>query len=213
MKPSNYLQLFALVCGTGLLLSGCLLKPVTVSTRRFVLPPIPASEDTSNGRSSISPAEQLSVGVGLVKMPSYLMRHSMTVRKGAAEIEYLENAVWAERLDQCFQRTFAANLSTLLPSDQVYLSAWERGQVMVRVFVNVEQFDVDTHGRGTLIASWRITAQANDKPLRIGQSRLARVGPAPHARPQVIATTLSALTAEFSREVAQAIHQSAEASP
>src|SRR3989442_1011930 len=138
MKPSNSLKQFGLVCGAGLLVSGCLLKPVTVSTRRFVLSPIPASEPAPTA------AEPLSVGVGFVKVPPYLLRDSMAVRKGVNEVAYLDDALWAERLDQSFQRTLASNLSALLPSDRVYLSAWERDQVMVRLFVNVEQFDVDT---------------------------------------------------------------------
>src|SRR5881392_2329375 len=119
MKPWRYLQFVALVCGVGLLLSGCLLKPVTVSTRRFILAPIPASEHASVA------AEQLSVGVGFVKMPAYLLRNSIAVRKGVSEIQYLEDSLWGERLDQSLQQTLAANLSTLLPSDRVYLSAWE----------------------------------------------------------------------------------------
>jgi len=206
MKSSGYLQFFGLVCGAGLLLSGCLFKPVTASTRRFILAPIPASEHASTA------AEQVSVGVGSVKMPAYLLRNSIAVRNGPSEIEYLEDALWAERLDQSFQHTLAANLSTLLPSDRVYLSAWERDQVRVRVFVNVEQFDVDIQGHGTLIAWWRMTAPGSDQLRKSGQSRLTRAGPAPRGNPQVIVTTLNALTAEFSRELEQAIRRFAEVS-
>jgi uncharacterized lipoprotein YmbA len=99
MKTSSYLKPLALACGVGLVLSGCLLKPVTVSTRRFILAPIPASEHASTA------AEQLSVGVGSVKMPAYLLRNSIAVRNGPGEIEYLEDALWGERLDQSFQQT------------------------------------------------------------------------------------------------------------
>ncbi len=205
MTPSNYLERFGLVCGAGLLLTGCLLKPMTVSTRRFILSPIPASEPAP------AAAEPLSVGVGFVKVPPYLLRDSMAVREGLNEVAYLDDALWAERLDQSFQRTLASDLSARLPSDQVYLSAWERDQVKVRLFVNLEQFDVDTQVQGTLFAWWRITAPDSDKPLKSGQTRLARPGPSPRGNPQIIATTLSALTAEFSLELAQAIRESAQA--
>jgi len=204
MKPSRYPLMLCLVCGAGLLVSGCFLKPVRVSTHRFMLAPIPASEQASTA------AEPLSVGVGFVKMPPYLLRKALVVRHGPGEIEYLEEALWGEKLDQTFQQTLAANLSTLLPSDRVYLSAWERDQVRVKVLVTVEQFDVDTKGRGMLIASWRITAPGTDKLLKNGQSRLARTGPPPRRNPQVIVTTLSALTAEFSRELTQAVQQSGQ---
>lgn len=205
MKPSNYIPLFALVSTVSLLVGGCLFKPVTVSTRRFVLEPVAPSEHVPIRVAG------LSVGIASVRMPSYLLRSSMMVRRGTTEVDYLDDAIWAERLDQSFQRTLAANLAELLPSDRVYLSAWDRDQVMVRVFVNVQQFDVDTQGQGKLIASWRITAPSADKPLKSGQSRLSHSGPAvTDANRQSIATSLSALTAEFSRELAQAIHQFAD---
>ena len=79
----------------------------------------------------------------------------MFVRKSTTEIEYLETALWAERLDQSFRQTLAENLSLLLVSDRACLSGSERDQVAMRVSVSVEQFDVDAEGRGTLLAVWR----------------------------------------------------------
>src|SRR5262249_13986796 len=134
---------FVLTAATGLLLSGCLLRPATVSPRRFVLSPLSADKPVSIAD------ERLSVGIGPVRMPSYLLRSSMIVRNGANEIQYLEDALWGERLDHCFQRTLAANLAKLLPSDSIYLTDWRRDQVMVKVSIAVEQFEVDTRGRGS----------------------------------------------------------------
>ena len=215
MKSTNYFRVLSLVCGGGVLLAGCLLKPVTVFTHRYILAPIAASEpastplDRGQGEAP-SAAKQFSVGISFVKMPAYLLRSSIALRRDLHEIEYLEEAVWAERLDEGFQQTLGANLSTLLRSDRVYLSAWERDQVKLRISVNVEQFDVNTGGCGTLIARWRITAPGSEKFLKSGQSHLVRTGPAPRNKPQVIVTTLSALAAEFSRELAQTIQQTTE---
>jgi uncharacterized lipoprotein YmbA len=132
----------------------------------------------------------------------------MAVRNGANEIEYIEDAQWAERLDHCFHLTLVANLSRLLSSNGIYLTDWGRDQVQARVFINVQQFDVDTRGRGTLIAQWRITAPDSDTPLKSGQARLDRTGVSPRGDPEVIASTLSALAAEFSRDLAQSIRES-----
>jgi uncharacterized lipoprotein YmbA len=189
------------------LLTGCLFRPATVSTRHFVLTPISTNESAS------AATEQLSVGVGFVKMPAYLLRNSLAVRNGANEIEYLEDARWAERLDQCFQRTVAANLSCLLPSDSVHLSNGGRDQVSLSVFINVQQFDVDTGGQGTLIAQWRISAPDSETRLKSGHARLVCTGASPRDRPEVVATTLSNLAAEFSRELVQSIHKFATSSP
>ena len=205
MNRSNYLCLLLIMCSLGLLLGGCVIKPARVPARYFVLAPIPGREQAP------AAAQPLAVEVAFVKMPSYLLRDSMVVRKSADEVDYLETALWAERLDQSFRQTLTENLFLLLGSDGAFLSASERGRLVMRVSVNVEQFDVDTEGRGTLLAEWRLTAAGADKPMRIGQTRLTRPGPAPRDNPQAIATTLSTLVAEFSRELAPALRESAQA--
>jgi len=207
MKSESCLPRLVCVAITGMLLTGCLLKPVTDSTRHFVLSPISTNEPAP------SATEHLSVGIGFVKMPSYLLRNSVAVRNGPNEIEYIENARWAERLDQCFQRTLAANLSRLLPSDSVHVADWGRDQVQARVSITVQQFDVDRQGHGVLIAQWRITAPDSDAPLKSSHTRLDRTGASPHRNPEVIATTLSDLAVEFSRELAQSIRESVKSSP
>ena len=188
----------------GVLLSGCMFKPVTVSTRHFALAPIPTSEPRPVAQTG---SEHLSVGIGFVKMPSYLLRNSMAVRNGANEIEYLENALWSERLDESFQRDLVANLAELLHSDSIYLTDWGHDQVMVAVYVSVQQFDVDISGRGTLIAQWWITAPGSDVPLKSGRTRLERTGTSPRGKPEVIAETLSELATQFSRDLAQSIRE------
>ena len=205
MKRTNYLCLLLIMCSLGVLLGGCVIKPARVPTRHFVLVPIAASEQAS------TTAQQVSAEVGFVKMPSYLLRDSLVVRKSADEVEYLETALWAERLDQSFRQTLAQDLSMLLASDRACLSASQRDRLVVRVSVNVEQFDVDTEGRGTLLAAWRLTSVGADKPMKIGQAHLTRPGPSPRGNPQAIATTLSALAAEFSRDLATALRESGQA--
>ncbi len=200
MKSSFYAQLILV----NALFSGCMLKPVTVSTRHFALAPIPTSDSRTVARAG---SEQMSVGIGFVKMPSYLLRNSMAVRNGANEIEYLDDALWSERLDESFQRDLAANLADLLPSDSIYLTDWGHNQVMVAVYISVQQFDVDISGRGTLIAQWRITAPGSLVPLKSGRARLERTGASPRGKPEVIAETLSELAAQFSRDLAQSIRE------
>lgn len=194
--------LWAAVAGT--FITGCLFKPVTDSTRHFVLAPIPSADPPAVA------TRHLSIGIGPVRMPLRLMGDSIAVYNGANEIEYFRNAVWAERLDHCFERTVAANLSRLLSSDAIYVDDWGRDQVLARVSVYVQQFQVDTHGAGTLFAQWRITVPGKDLPIKLGFARLARTGSPPNGKPEIIARTLSDLTGDFSRELAQAINESTE---
>ena len=195
----------ALVLLSAVPLSGCLLKTATVPARHFVLTSIPADE------SSRAPKEHASIEIGFIKMPAYLLRDSIAVRNGANEIEYLENALWAERLDQSFQRALMADLYGSPPSDTIHFTETDRKKEIVRIFINVQQFDVDTEGHGTLIAQWRIAASDGNESLRSGQTSLARTGVSPRRDPAAIARTMSELTAEFSHELTRSLSGSAKA--
>jgi uncharacterized lipoprotein YmbA len=205
MNSGSRLTRVAFLSLAAMLLVGCLFRRQAVTVRHFILSPISTNEP------QLATAEPISVGIGVVKMPSYLLRDSVAVRNGDNEIQYLEGAQWGERLDQSFQRTVAANLSRLLSSDRVYSTDWARNQVLLRVFINVQQFEVDTKGHGTLVAHWRITSAGADTPLKNGTARMDRVGNSPHGNPGVIAVTLSDLTSEFSRDLAQSIRENAKA--
>lgn len=189
------------LCSTLLVvgLTGCsFLKPAKSTTRYYVLTPVAA---TASGSGT------LAVGLGQVKLPAYLFNTSLAVRQGTNEVEYLDSALWAERLDTGFQRVLAANLATALPTEQIRLSAWRREDVAVEVHVAIEQFDVDALGRGVLIARWRILTPGGEKVLKSGGSRFSHQGPAPDAGASGAVTTLSGLVAELSRQLAQVLKE------
>lgn len=191
------------MCGLSLFASGCLFKSARTPTRHFVLEPEPPS-----GQAPAA-AQSRSVQIENVKMPSYLLQDSMVIRKSATEVEVFEKAIWAERLDDGFRRILDDDLSSRPAANQVPPSPTGRSGVAVGVSVAVRQFDVDTQGRGTLIASWQLTHAGSEKPVKSGVAHLTQTGPSPLGNPQVIATTLSALLDQFSQELAQAIRDSA----
>jgi len=181
-------------------LTGCgFLKPAHATARHFVLTPLPATGPVTSLPGT------LAVGVGQVKLPTYLFDTSLAVRKGTNEVEYLPTVLWAERLDTGIHRVLAANLATLLPTDQVRLSAWRSEDVSVEVYVAIERFDVDASGHGVLVAWWRILSPGGEKMLKAGEVRLTRQGPTPDANPSGAIATLSDLMADLSRQLAQAI--------
>jgi uncharacterized lipoprotein YmbA len=200
MKKSKFPILFTLLCGVALLAVGCLLKHDRVTTREFVLTAMPNSETRSGT------ARPIQIEVGFVKMPSYLLRQSLAVRQNAGEFKYLENAQWAERLDQGFRRILTENLSSLLASGSHPTSGGE-SESKIMLSVDVQQFDVDTNGNGTLLATWRLSRQSSDELPKSGQSHFQQSGPAPKGNPQAISATLSDLIAQFSRELAAEIRK------
>ena len=132
------------------------------------------------------------------------------MRNGLNEIEYLENALWAERLDQSFQRALMADLCLPVAADNIHFAYTDRKKESVRIFIHVHQFDVDTRGHGTLVAQWRIAAPDGNE-LISGHTSLARTGRPPRGDPAAVAATMSELTAEFSNELARSLKGSAKA--
>ena len=193
--------LLALTACAGL--TGCFgfLKPAKPTARHFVLTSLPA------GSPAAAPGSAVAVGVGQVKLAAYLFGTSFAVRKGANEMDYLPAAFWSERLDTGLQRVLAANLATLLPTDQIRLSAWQTGDVSAEVYVAVERFEVDARGQGEVAAWWRILSPGGEKTLKAGECRRTRQGPAPNADPAGAVATLSELAADLSRQVAQAVKE------
>jgi uncharacterized lipoprotein YmbA len=191
-----------LAAGVGAGAIGCigLPKPSGASPRHFVLTPL-AAESAPVGASTGGRA----VGVGFVKIPSYLFNDSIAVRQGTNEVTYLESALWAERLDSGLQRVLAANLGILLSTSQMRLSAWRPEEVSAEIYVTIEQFDVDSRGRGSLVAWWRVLAPGGESILSSNQFRAALEGPQPASDPDGATATMSALAVSLSRELAQAV--------
>ncbi len=186
-------------------LTGCFgfLKPAKPTARHFVLTSLPAAKQSATASGAIA------VGIGPVKVPSYLFSTSVAVRQGTNEIVYLPTAFWGERLDIALQRVLAANLAALLPTDHVQLSAWQTSDVSAEVFVVIGRFEVDTRGQGSIVAWWRILSPGGEKTLKTGEFRRERQGPPPDSNPSGAVATLSDLAADLSRQLAQAVKEAA----
>jgi uncharacterized lipoprotein YmbA len=192
--------ILAITLGAGL--AGCgFLRPARPTTRQFVLTPLPATEPATATSHSVA------VGLGKVNIASYLFNMSLAVRQGPNEIRYSTEALWAERLNAGLQRVLAANLATLLSTDQIRLSVWRSEEVAAEVFVTFDRFDVDTDGKAVLVAWWRILAPGGEKTLKSGEARLIRQGPSPDPNPSRAVATLSDLVGELSRQIAQALKE------
>jgi uncharacterized lipoprotein YmbA len=190
------------LCAAGSCLVGCSLlnPPKGITPRSFVLAPIPpASASAPPGSKNII------VGIRRVKVPQYLSGKSFAMRRGSNEIVYLESAEWGESLDAALQRVLAANLGTLIPTDQVRLTLWAPEAVTAEVEVNVERFDVDSRGEGVLKAWWRVLSPGGEKVLASGGFSATRKGPPPNSDPQGAAASMSGLAADLAEKLAQAI--------
>ncbi|MCI0533905.1 MAG: PqiC family protein [Verrucomicrobiales bacterium] len=195
---SLLLAAFAL---SSLALTGCLnLKRVTDPTRFYVLSAMPAGTPGTDGSD-----RNLALGIGRVDIPAYLFDSRIALRKGAAEIQYSESHQWAERLDKGLQRVLGANLSSLLSSNRVVLSAWQRGEVWAEVYLSVQRFECDEGGQVVLEARWRIATPGGQETLRTASSRIVRPGPTLATNPEGAVGELSQALSDLSREIAAAV--------
>ena len=202
MKRYSRVLTAAMTVACCAVVAGCLFRPTTMVTRSFVLTPMAAPEvPEARGSRPV-------IGIARVNLPNYVKRSTLAVRNGPNEIGYIENAIWAEPLDQGFQRSLAANLAHLLPADQFRLSDWRPGEISLSLHVVVQRFDVDTLGHAELVAWWRIFAPTAGQTSRSGETRLSLEGSPPLADPQAMAATLSALVGELSKVLATAIQES-----
>ena len=200
MNPRSSFLLCLLASGLGL--SACsLLRSARDTAHYYVLAPMAgAGHDLPQ-----APSSQVAFGVGKVKIPSYLLRDPLAVRRGTNEIRYLEGALWAERLDNALQRVLAENLACLLTTDQVRLSAWAKEEVQFEIYVSIERFDVNADGHGEISAWWRILSPGASQTLKTGQFHHERAGPQPIATPEGSVATLSLLAEDLSRDLAKTV--------
>ncbi len=202
MNISSRLFVPLLVLSAACFLSGCFsLKPAEGVPRYFVLSAVPGEAKVAS--QSGSEATQ-TVVIGSVKLPGYLTRKSLAIRKGANEIEYLQSAHWAESLEQGFGRVFAADLAARLPGKQVR-RMWRSDDVSPEIHVTVDRFDVDAAGKGELAANYRILIPGKSQVLKTGQFRAARTGARPESDPKGAIATLSSLVDDLSAELGKTV--------
>jgi uncharacterized lipoprotein YmbA len=185
-------------------LVGCSLvsPPKGITPRSFVLTPISGPSPTGRITST-----NIVVGIHGVKLPGYLSGKSFVMRRENNEIVHLESADWAERLDTSLQRVLATDLAGLIPTDQVRLTRWGAEEVAVEVDVNVDRFDVDSRGEGTLVAWWRLVLPGGDKILASGKFSASRKGPPPDKDPLGASNLMSHLASDLAETLARAIKE------
>ncbi|MFA9454333.1 MAG: membrane integrity-associated transporter subunit PqiC [Candidatus Aminicenantaceae bacterium] len=190
------LGLIVLTACTLLLQPGC---SGTKPSRFYVLSPMPPGETPAN--------QELSIGVGPLKFPDFLLRPQIVTQAKANQLEYAEYDRWAEPLDENFVRVLAGNLAHLVPTDQVHIYPWlETLQVQYQVLLQVIHFGHTESGQIELTISWSVLEHAKREHLLQRRSTFSR--PAPAADPTdyaALAAGMSELIEEFSREVAQAL--------
>jgi uncharacterized protein len=192
----------AVLLGVGLLLAGC--TEATEPARHYV---IDAAEQRGTVRQ-VSTQEGPIVAVAQVTMPEYLNQNGIVMRNSRNEITRAESHQWAGPLSEEITRALAENLSAMLPTDRMTLSAGRRSiPVDYTVEVEVVQFEREA-GSNTvdLVARWTVFRGDESGVVTMRRSRYTKAATGPEYRDTVAAMSdaLASLSDEIATTIAQA---------
>jgi uncharacterized lipoprotein YmbA len=179
------------------LLCGCASKPPNY----YILHSL---QTEAPGVKMAGAENDLTIGVGPIRIPEYLNRPQMATRSTPYSLQFAEFDKWAEPLEKNLARVLADNLSILLSTDQVVVFPWAGSMhVLYQVTVDVEQMEYTPDGKAMLIAGWSIFGNNGEKLLAIKRSRL--IVPVQSTGFEAIVTAQSRAVWDMSREIAACI--------
>jgi uncharacterized protein len=153
------------VFGLLLLGQGCVnLDKNTAEPTRFYM--LQAVNKLENRPSQVVPMDRAFIGVGPIKIPSYLERPQIVTRRADYEVEIAEFANWAEPLKDSFGRVLAENLARALNTESIALFPWASGvPVDYQVELEVIRFDGTIGQNVVLDVRWMIYGKPSKRLL------------------------------------------------
>jgi uncharacterized lipoprotein YmbA len=181
-----------------MLLAGC---ASTEPSRFYALTPMPGSDA---GALSETLAQDVSIGVGPVRIPDYLDRQQIVTSSRQHKVKLAEFDRWAGSLEDSFGLVLSENLSAFLSTDRVFTFPW-RGSLLIdyQIEVEVVQFDGELGGNASLIARWTIFDAKEKKVLLVKKSNITESAGAQGYEALVAAQ--SRTLGHLSRDIATAV--------
>ena len=156
------------------------------------------------GAVKAATVNDLSIGVGPIKIPEYLDRPQMATRSTPNSLQFAEFDKWAESLEKDLTRVLTENLSVLLSTDRVVVFPWPGSmRVNFQVTVDLAKLDYTPDGKIVLIAGWSIFGDDGKKLLTMKRSRLTV--PVQSTGFEAVAAAQSRAVEDMSREIASTI--------
>ncbi len=187
------------------LIAGCLPSAQPDRTQYYALT-AKAAPDAALGGPGL---EQISLGVGPLRIPGYLDREELVTRAGDTRYEVSQNDRWIEPLEESIGRVLAQNLYLLLKSERIVRYPWPASRrITHQVEVEILRFEPTAERRAELSARWFIIDAAAKQPLAGRTSVYHR--PIQGAGKDAAVEALSEALADLSREIAGAVRTVAQ---
>jgi len=190
-------------------LAGCPSFSPQPDRSRFFALTAKAEADSAADSSGL---EQLSLGVGPVRVPGYLDREELVTRVAQNRFEVAQNDRWIEPVEENLSRVLAQNLYTLLRIERVVRHPWPNGRrITHQVEVEIIRFEPTSEREAQLTARWTVVDVATKQPLATRTSFLKR--PIQQESREAAVDAMSGTLADLSREIADAVRTVAQQKP
>lgn len=188
---------------TAVAVSGCLPTMETQETRFYVLDALAQDTQPVAGARGASP---IVVDLTSVTIPQYLRRPQIVTRVSANRLVLSEFDNWGGSLEKNILRCMASNLSTLLDTSDIHVSARRLPtDVRARIEVEVIRYERGPDNRVTLEAQWRLLGGDRDRTPIVSEVSTLQSEPLEGQDVSSTVAAMSALLGQLSQLVAEAI--------
>jgi uncharacterized lipoprotein YmbA len=164
MRPSNIHLTFSLLGIILLLQAGCLGPGTSKPTRFYELSSMFSHQPRPTALADLN---QVTIGVGPVRIPKKLDRPQIVTRISPNEIHLSEFTDWGDPLASGFSRVLAENLSLLLNTEKMAIFPWMQAtRTDYQVTVDVTDF-IGTPGGEVLLRAWWTIFGENGRTLLV----------------------------------------------
>jgi uncharacterized protein len=182
-------------------LAGCPSFSPQPDRSRFFALTAKAEADSAADSSGL---EQLSLGVGPVRIPGYLDREELVTRVAENRFDVAQNDRWIEPLEENLSRVLAQNLYTLLRSERIVRYPWPNNRrITHQVEIEILRFEPTAAREAHLSARWVIVDTAAKQPLANKTSFLKR--PIRQESKEAAVDAMSETLSDLSREIADTV--------
>jgi uncharacterized lipoprotein YmbA len=186
---------------TATLIAGCPSFSPQPDRSRFFALTANAEADSAADSSGL---EQLSLGVGPVRIPGYLDREELVTRVAENRFDVAQNDRWIEPLEENLSRVLAQNLYTLLRSERIVRYPWPNSRrITHQVEIEILRFEPTAAREAQLSARWVIVDTATKQPLANKTSFLKR--PIRQESKEAAVDAMSETLSDLSREIADTV--------
>ncbi len=167
------------------------------------LPDAPRAADTATG---------LTVGLGPIVVPEYLLRPEIQTRTAGTRLVPSLTERWGEPLDRGIERVLSIDLKRVVGAERIVIHPWyatESPDVQVRIALT--RFEREDSGKVVVRATWSIRRLGSDAPPVERESHFERATASGDGASAALALSLA--LAELANEIAAAWPEAAGDTP